>query len=98
MAAKIGVLDHHQTSASQPARYVKRVVADYLVRKQQAIRITKFLIQLIALSEFRQKEPIPVIVYRTFGPDELDGGPILPPREPFGLLLSYPCKDQRTCA
>ena len=63
MAKKIWVLEADQLPSETPRREVKRVVADYLVRKLLAHRIAKHLIQMVAINAAIQQasstSPVP---------------------------------------
>lgn len=58
MAAKIGVLDHHQKSNDRPSVYVKKTVAQYLVRRAMAVWVTKVMIQRLAEHMPTPRDPI----------------------------------------
>lgn len=86
MAFKVGVLDPHQSETDVPVRKVNRSVAAYLVRKQYAYRISKFLIKMLDQASEVTHE---IIAWFTDGP--LGVGNLLPfsKEKNYGDKLHY---------
>lgn len=86
--AKVSVLEPHQDISDKPHRHVKKCVADVLVRKLLAKRISRQIIQMLVITE--------AIAILAAKPKVIEVPKIKPPRAPENLLLTYPHRDQRT--
>jgi hypothetical protein len=73
-------------------------VALSLVRKNLAEWVSKSMIRLRKLLEFRtgQSDSARFLQASRIDRGPWDGGQLKPPREPEGLLIYYPVADQRT--
>jgi hypothetical protein len=86
MSFKVGVLESTQRETDQPARKVNRSVARYLIRKQLARPVNKFLIQMLKQAAAPTHEIISV-----FWDGPLGVGNALPFSKPnnYGDKLHY---------
>lgn len=92
--AKVAVLEANQDISAAPARYVKRSVADLLVRRLLAKTISNKLIQMVSIREAIEiVTPAPKIQEY----DPADGGSINDIRTPDWFFTAYPIKENRTC-
>lgn len=85
MAFKVGVLEADQSASDSPVRKIKRAIADSLVEKSLARRISKFLIQMIKVKSYEVLETV-----RALWDGPLGVGNALPfSRQSDGGLLHY---------
>jgi hypothetical protein len=99
LSAKIGVLHPADDPQSLEPRYrVKRCVALSLVRKNLAEWVSKSMIRLRKLMDFRTGQSDSSRFLRSCGIERgpWDGGQLKPPRKPETLLIYYPIADQRS--
>lgn len=54
---RIGILSHTQKLDAKPERYVSKNAANALLRRLLAVRVTKGLIQMVAIREMCQAAP-----------------------------------------
>lgn len=97
MASKISVFSlDSNPNIDQPARRVKRSIAQGLIRRGLAVLWRDSLQDGILELEAHTHTFDPELLRPVLSIMECDGGALLPPGPPRGLLISYPLQDQRT--